>query len=75
MDTTVCPYCKSRVYLEEIEAEAGDCPECGASMVAGPTLFDDVSDFEEEEEDFGIDDDDDDDVSIDDDDDDDLDDF
>ncbi len=66
METVRCPYCESKVRLLDVEAEDGECPECGAPIV-GSLLFaeqeddDEDEDYleEEEQEDLTFDDDDD----------------
>jgi Zn-finger nucleic acid-binding protein len=62
----ICPYCEVEVSESAVEAEDGYCPECGVFLSAS-SVFNDNSDFEDDEledyeddeevEDFGFDDD------------------
>lgn len=53
----ICPYCDIEITESAVEAEDGCCPECGAFINAGTTLFDNEDDFDgdesyEEEDEF-----------------------
>ena len=39
METIKCAYCDCTVRMQDVDAEDGVCPECGAP-VAGSVLFD-----------------------------------
>ena len=55
MDVIKCPYCHSRVRVSDVDADGGECPECGAPLM-GSSLF--APDLDEDDiygDDFGDD--------------------
>lgn len=38
MEKITCPYCESDVSMDDVDAEGGACPDCGA-MITGSLLF------------------------------------
>lgn len=47
MDMIKCPYCECMVRMNDVDADGGVCPECGA-MITGSVLFDDVTTLDED---------------------------
>lgn len=55
MEAVTCPYCQSKIQINDVEMNDGACPECGAP-ITGSLLFSDEgasdsAEVEEEEED------------------------
>ena len=46
----LCPYCDVEITESAVEAEDGYCPECGVFLSAS-SIFNDSSDFEDENSD------------------------
>ena len=49
-ETIKCPHCECKVLVSEVEKEDGACPECG-QLVLPSKLFNDFSDYNDEDED------------------------
>ncbi len=56
MEAVTCPYCQSKIRINDVEMNDGACPECGAP-VTGSLLFSDegttpqqTDEYEETEE-------------------------
>lgn len=49
MEKITCPYCAVEVSMEDVDADGGSCPECGAK-ITGSLLFDSSNyDYEDSE--------------------------
>lgn len=46
METVTCPYCQSKIRINDVEMNDGACPECGAP-VTGSLLFSDENESPE----------------------------
>jgi hypothetical protein len=51
MERINCPYCDVEISMDEVDADGGACPECGA-MVTGSLLFSSGTDDDDDEDDL-----------------------
>lgn len=49
-ETIKCPHCECKVLVSEVEKEDGACPECG-QLVLPSKLFNEFSDYNDEDDD------------------------